>query len=72
MARKDLTTREPVNCAVDKELNKKLIQLSKDTKIPKSKLLDEAIELLLQKRVLYPLYCTCSLVIFLVTFCFAK
>ena len=51
MSRKDLTTREPVNYAVDKELNKKLIQLSKDTKIPKSKLLDEAIELLLQKRV---------------------
>ena len=51
MARKDLKNREPVNCAVDKELNKKLIQLSKDTKIPKSKLLDEAIELLLQKRV---------------------
>ena len=51
MSRKDLTNREPVNCAVDKELNKKLIQLSKDTKIPKSKLLDEAIELLLQKRV---------------------
>lgn len=51
MSRKDLTTREPVNCAVDKKLNQKLIQLSKDTKIPKSKLLDEAIELLLQKRV---------------------
>ena len=51
MTRKDLKNREPVNCAVDKELNKKLIQLSKDTKIPKSKLLDEAIELLLQKRV---------------------
>ena len=39
MSRKDLTTREPVNCAVDKELNKKLIQLSKDTKIHKYKLL---------------------------------
>ena len=51
MARKDLKNREPVNCAVDKELNQKLIQLSKDTKIPKSKLLDEAIELLLQKMV---------------------
>ena len=50
MSRKDLTTREPVNCAVDKELNKKLIQLSKETKIAKSKLLDEAIEDLLKKR----------------------
>ena len=48
--RKDLTNREPVNCAVDKNLNQKLIQLSKGTKIPKSKLLDEAIELLLEKR----------------------
>ena len=48
--RRDLTNREPVNCAVDKSLNQKLIQLSKDTKIPKSKLLDEAIELLLEKR----------------------
>ena len=50
MSRKDLTTREPVNCAVDKELNQKLIQLSKETKIAKSKLLDEAIEDLLKKR----------------------
>ena len=48
--RKDLTNREPVNCAVDKSYNQKLIQLSIDTKIPKSKLLDEAIELLLEKR----------------------
>ncbi|MCI7204384.1 MAG: ribbon-helix-helix domain-containing protein [Clostridium sp.] len=46
--RKDLTNREPVNCAVDKELNQKLIQLSKETNIPKSKLLDKAIELLLK------------------------
>ena len=46
--RKDLTNREPVNCAVNKELNQKLIQLSKDTRIPKSKLLDKAIELLLK------------------------
>jgi len=48
--RNDLKSREPVNCAVDKELNQKLIQLSKDTRIPKSKLLDEAIELLLNKH----------------------
>ena len=46
--RKDLTNREPVNCAADKELNQKLIQLSKETNIPKSKLLDKAIELLLK------------------------
>ena len=44
MSRKDLTTREPVNCAVDKELNQKLIQLSKETKIAKSKLLEKLIE----------------------------
>jgi hypothetical protein len=49
MSRKDLANREPVNCAVDKDLNQKLIQLSKDTKIPKSKLLDKAIELLLKE-----------------------
>ena len=46
--RKDLTNREPVNCAVDKELNQKLIQLSKETNIPKSKLLDKEIELILK------------------------
>ena len=33
--RKDLTNREPVNCAVDKGLNQKLIQLSKETNIQK-------------------------------------
>jgi predicted DNA-binding protein len=49
--RNDLKNREPVNCAVEKGLNQKLIQLSKDTKIPKSKLLDEAIELLIKNRV---------------------
>ena len=48
MSRKDLTNREPVNCAVDKELNRRLIQLSKETCVPKSKLLDKAIELLLE------------------------
>ena len=46
--RKDLTNREPVNCAVDKELNQKLIQLSKNTGVHKSKLLDKAIKLLLE------------------------
>jgi hypothetical protein len=47
--RDDLKNREPVNCAVDKELNSKLILLSNNTRIPKSKLLDEAIGLLLEK-----------------------
>ena len=50
MSRKDLKNREPVNCAIDKELNQRLIQLSKDTKIATSRLLDEAIEDLLKKR----------------------
>lgn len=47
MSRKDLTNREPVNCAIRKELNQALIELSKKTKIPKSKLLDNAVELFL-------------------------
>ena len=47
--RKDLKTRTPVNCAVDNELNEKLIELSKETMLPKSKLLDVAIKLLLEK-----------------------
>ena len=47
--RKDLKTRTPVNCAVDNELNKELIELSKETMVPKSKLLDVAIKLLLEK-----------------------
>lgn len=48
MSRKDLANREPVNCAVDKDLNQKLKQLSADTGVPKSKLLDKAIKLLLE------------------------
>lgn len=47
--RNDLKTRTPVNCAVDINLNNKLIELSKNTMIPKSKLLDKAIELLLKE-----------------------
>ena len=47
--RKDLKTRTPVNCAVDNELNKKLTEFSKETMVPKSKLLDVAIKLLLEK-----------------------
>lgn len=48
--RKDLVNREPVNCAVNKELNQKLIQLSRNTGIPKSKLLDNAIKLYLENE----------------------
>lgn len=48
MGRKDLANREPVNCAVDKALNQKLIKLSEETGVPKSKLLDRAISLLLE------------------------
>ena len=50
MGRNDLKTRTPIGSAIDINLSKKLDELSKDTKIPKSKLLDEAIELLLEKR----------------------
>lgn len=50
MARKDLANREPVNCAVESKLNKALIELSKLTRIPKSRLLDEAIEDYLKKH----------------------
>ena len=47
--RKDLKTRTPVNCSVENKLNEKLVELSKETMIPKSKLLDVAIKLLLEK-----------------------
>lgn len=50
MSRKDLVNREPVNCAVESKLNKALIELSKSTKVPKSRLLDEAIEDYLKKH----------------------
>ena len=53
--RKDLTNREPVNCAVNKELNQKLIQLSRNTGIPKSKLLDNAIKLYLENNAIWAL-----------------
>lgn len=49
--RNDLKTRTPLGNAIDTNLSKRLDALSKETKIPKSKLLDEAIELLLEKRV---------------------
>lgn len=43
-------TRQQFANTIDKNLNKYFNQLAKDTKIPKSKLLDEAIELLLESR----------------------
>lgn len=48
--RNDLKNRVPLGSAIDKNLSNKLTNLSKETKIPKSKLLDEAIELLLEYR----------------------
>ena len=46
----DLTTRKRVTTTLDKELVEKLDKLSKETRIPKSKLFDEAIEDLLKKH----------------------
>ena len=50
MGNPNLKNRVIPNSAVDKELYNKLRELSKDTKVPISKLLDEAIEDLLKKR----------------------
>lgn len=47
--RKDLKNRVPANCAIDKNLNAKLVEFSKEIRIPKSRLLDEAIIDLLKK-----------------------
>lgn len=49
MGNKQLKNRVPVNSAIKIELNNKLSDLSEETRIPKSKLLDEAVELLLNK-----------------------
>lgn len=49
MGNKQLKNRTPINSAIKIELNNKLVELSKETRIPKSKLLDEAVELLLNK-----------------------
>lgn len=46
----DLKNRERYTSSIDIILLKRIKNLSKDTKIPISKLLDEAIELLLNKR----------------------
>ncbi len=45
----DLTTRTRIGNTINTELLKEFKQLSKDTKIPMSRLLDEAIEDLLKK-----------------------
>ena len=50
MSRKDLKNRTPLGSAIDTILYNKLKELSKNTKAPMSKLLDEAIEDLLIKR----------------------
>ena len=45
-----LVNRIKVTTSIDKELSKKIDELSDKTRIPKSKLFDEAIELLLKKH----------------------
>lgn len=45
---RELKNRIRVSTSIDKELNEKFELLSKETKIPKSKLFDMAIELLLK------------------------
>ena len=46
----DLTTRKRITTTLDKGLINKLDNLSKKTRIPKSKLHDEALELLFEKH----------------------
>ena len=50
MGNQQLKNRVPLGSAVDKKLVGKLKELSKESKIPISKLLDEAIELLLDSK----------------------
>lgn len=50
MATKDLKNRVRYAVTIKIELVDKLKQLSLDTRIPQSRLMDEAIELLLQKH----------------------
>lgn len=45
-----LKTRTPISNSLDNQLWKAFDQLHNETKIPKSKLLDEAVELLLKSR----------------------
>lgn len=47
--KRGLKNRVPLSSTLDKELSKDLNNLAKTTRINKSKLLDEAIELLLKK-----------------------
>lgn len=49
MGNRELKNRVPINSAIKTELNTKLSELSLETRIPKSKLLDEAVEMLLTK-----------------------
>lgn len=44
-----LVNRKSISNAIDKDLFEKLDELAKETRINKSRLLDEAIELLLKK-----------------------
>lgn len=48
-SKRGLKNRKPLSNAIDIELSKKLDTLAKNTRINKSKLLDEAITLLLEK-----------------------
>ncbi len=48
--KRGLATRKTLSTTLDKELSEKLDDLAKETRIPKSKLLDEAVELLLAKH----------------------
>ena len=50
MGNPNLKNRVIPNSAIDKELYSKLKDLSKETSIPLSKLLDKAIELLLKEK----------------------
>jgi len=50
MNNRGLKTRVPISSTIDKKLNKELRQLSEDTRIPISKLLDEAIKDLIKKH----------------------
>lgn len=45
-----LKNRAPFSNAIDKDLYEKFVELSKETRIPQSRLLDEAIEDLLKKK----------------------
>lgn len=49
MANKDLKNRHPFSNSIDNELWNKLKSLADETKVPLSKLLDTAVELLLKE-----------------------